>query len=134
MKTLTFILCAVFAIAPQSGSDDPIGAFTRSPNEHIINEVNQPFEVGLIQGLIKLENGFGPLADVLFEIQGPGHDRRIRRCTTDKDGRFKIRRVPQGTYRFKATRESFQSEMGTIIVSKKSPKTNEITITMHVGV
>jgi Carboxypeptidase regulatory-like domain len=134
MNTLALTFYVIFAIVSGAKSQDQIGGFTRSPNEHIINEIDEPFQVGLIGGLTILPYGGGPLADVLFEIQGPGTDRQIRRCTTDEHGRFKIRRVPEGTYRFKATREGFQSVMGTVIVSKKSPKSNEITITMKVGV
>jgi Carboxypeptidase regulatory-like domain len=113
---------------------DIVGDFTRSPTEHIINEIPQPFVVRSVVGLITLPYGGEPLTGVLFEIQGPGTDRKIRRCKTDEHGRFKMGRVPEGTYRFKATSNGFQSEMGTIIVSRKALKTNEIEITMPVGV
>lgn len=123
---------SVFAVAPQAKAQG-IGAFTRSPNEHIINEIHQPFVVNSVAGIIAVQRD-GPLAGVLFEIQGPGRDRKIRRCKTDDNGRFKIGRVPQGVYRFKATLVGFQSEMGTIIVSKKAAKSSEIKIEMPVGV
>ena len=126
-------MCLVFAVTLQVKAQDIIGDFTRSPNEHIINEIDQPFVVRSVVGTITVQQD-GPLAGVLFELQGPGTDRKIRRCKSDGDGRFKIGHVPQGTYRFKATLISFQSEMGTIIVSKKAPKTNEIKILMPVGV
>jgi Carboxypeptidase regulatory-like domain len=112
-------------------AQNPIGDFTRSPNEHIINEMHQPFVVNSVAGVFNVQRG-GPLAGVLFEIQGP--DRKIRRCKTDDKGRFRIGHVPPGTYRFKATLISFQSEMGTIIVSEKAAKASEIKIEMPVGV
>jgi hypothetical protein len=134
MKTVTLLFCVVFGIGPGAKPQSQVGDFTRSPYEHIINEIDQPFLVRSVEGLITLPDGGGALTGVLFEIQGPGTDRQIRRCKSDEHGRFKIRRVPEGTYRFKATLSGFQSEMGTIIVSRKSAKTNEIKITMPVGV
>ncbi len=123
----------VFAVSPQAKAQDVIGDFTRSPNEHIINEIQQPFVVRSVAGTITVQRG-GPLASVLFEIEGPGTDRKVRRCKTDDSGRFKIGNLPQGTYRFKATLTSFQSEMGTVILSKKAAKASEIKIEMPVGV
>ena len=133
MKTSTLLICLVFAVAPQVKAQDIIGDFTRSPNEHIINQIDQPFVVRSVVGMITAQRD-SPLAGVLFELQGPGTDRKIRRCKTDEHGHFKLGGVSEGTYRFKATLKSFQSEMGTIIVSKKALKSNIITITMPVGV
>lgn len=134
MKTATLLLLLAFATAPHVKAQDVIGDFTRSPVEHIINQIDEPFVVKSVEGTIMLPDGDGPIADVLFEIQGPGTDRKIRRCKTDDEGRFKMGRVPQGTYRFKATLGGFQSEMGTIIISRKALRTNEIKIMMPVGV
>jgi len=133
VKIAPLLLCLVFAVAPKAKAQSQIGDFTRSPTEHIINEIDQPFVVRSAVGLITVQ-GDGPLAGVLFEIQGPGNDRKMRRCKAGENGRFKMGHVPQGTYRFKATLGGFQSEMGTIIVSKKALKTNEIKIAMPVGV
>jgi len=134
VKAVTLLMCLAFAVALEAKPYGQIGDFTSSPYEHIINEIDQPFVVPSIAGLITLPNEGEPLSGVLFEIQGPSTDRKIRRCKTDDHGRFKLGRVPEGTYRFKATLSGFQSEMGTIIVSKKAPKTSEIRITMPVGV
>ncbi len=133
MKAATLLICLIFVIPPHTKAQNTIGDFTRSPNEHIINEISQPFVVSSVAGIITVQHG-GPLAGVLVEIQGPGTNRKIRRCKTDDRGRFKIAHVPQGTYRFKATLKSFQSEMGTIIISKKAAKDREIKIEMPVGV
>ena len=133
MKSTTLLIPLVFAVALQAKAQNTIGDFTRSPNEHIINEISQPFVVRSIVGMITIQRG-GPLAGVLFEIQGPGTDRRVRRRKTDENGRFKIGHVLPGTYRFKATLMSFQSEMGTILVSKNAARTSEIKIEMLVGV
>ena len=134
----TVLLLAVASIAFSTNSQqvDVVGDFTRSPTEHIINEIDQPFVVRSVTGEMALEpdRPDEPLADVLFEIEGPGSEKKIRHATTDARGRFKIARVPQGTYRFKATLDRFQSVMGTIAVSAKAPQDAAITIVMRVGV
>ena len=110
------------------------GDFTRSPTEHIIVQISEPFIVRHIEGYTWHEDAEQPypLGDVLFEIQGPGEDKRIRHSTSDAHGRFKIRFVPQGTYRFKTTLNGFKSVMGTIIVSRKAHDSN-IQIKIPVG-
>ncbi len=135
LKTPLLLICLVLVSAPKVTSQSQVGDFTRSPYEHIINEVDRPFVVRSVMGLITLPKGDErPIPGVLFEIQGPGTDRKIRRCKTDKHGRFKMGHVPEGTYRFKATLSGLQSVMGTITVSKKAAKTEEIKMAMPVGV
>lgn len=125
----SIILALTFATA-----QDVVGDFTRSPNEHIINDIEQPFVVQSVRGYVFLDyKDNRPLPDVLFEIQGSGTNKRIRRTTTNKLGRFGLRHVPDGTYRFKTTLMSYQSAMGTIIVSRKIAKLDEIKVMMPVG-
>jgi hypothetical protein len=52
------------------------GDFTKSPTEHIINQIDEPFVVRSVTGVISRQQG-GPLPDVVFEIQGPGTGRTI---------------------------------------------------------
>lgn len=127
------VVLSVVAIAQEKAT---VGDFTKSPTEHIINRIEQPFVVRSVKGIISRQTGgpTEPLVNVLFEIQGPGADRKIRRVTTDDMGHFKIGRVPAGTYRFKATLNGFQSVMGTITVSKEAPNADEIKIAMSIGV
>jgi len=134
MRAAMLLMFLGFAVTPQAKPQDIIGDFTRSSSEHIINVIDQPFVVRSVVGLILLHIEGEPLTGVLFEIQGLDTDRKIRRCKTDSKGRFKMGHVPQGTYRFKATLNGFQSEMGTITVSKKAAKGSEIKIEMPVGV
>ena len=110
--------------------------FTESPTEHIINEIKDPFVVQSVEGKITLGGADRetPLADTLFEIQGPGSNRRIRHTTADGNGRFRIGNVPNGTYKFKATLNGFQSVVGNITVSKGASKNQEIEVAMKVGV
>ena len=130
---LVWLLVAIPLGAAQERAT--VGDFTRSPTEHIINRIDEPLVVRSVTGIISRRQGdLGPLPNVLFEIQGPGVDRKIRRAKTDKHGRVKIRHVPLGTYKFKATLDGFQSMMGTVTVSKETDKTAEIKIEMSVGV
>ena len=119
--------------AGQSGFPN-LSDFTKSPTEHEIVIVDQPFRVRTVEGTVDFKNEPGEhLPSVLFEIEGPGTGRTIRRATTDKDGRFKIKHVPEGTYKFKTTRDGFNSAVGTIIVSKKALKGDDIRIAVAVG-
>lgn len=108
--------------------------FTRSPTEHIINQLDSPIVVRTIAGIVVLKGGGDPLPDVLLELQGPGTNKKMRRVRTDENGRFTMRRVPRGTYKFKTTLNGFQSVMGSIEVSKKAPADRQITIEMAFGV
>ena len=130
-------LARLFVLVPltfAAGQQDVVGDFTTSPNEHIINEIGHPFTVRSVQGVVTERDETVRLASVLFEIQGPAGDRKIRKAITDQNGHFRIRDVPSGTYRFKATLMSNQSVMGTIIVTPKIKTSGEIRLTMHVGV
>ena len=110
-----------------------VGDFTRSPTEHIIVQIDQPFVVREVRGTIRFA-GHDPLSDVLFEVQGPGAITEIKHATSDKHGRFRISSLPTGIYRFKTTLDGFQSIMGSIVISKKAAKRNEINLEMRVGV
>jgi hypothetical protein len=131
------VTLAIGASAPCVGQESrfpDLSDFTMSPTEHQIVVVEQPFRVRSVEGVIDFQNKPGErLGNVLFEIEGPGTLRTIRRAITDKDGRFKIRRVPEGTYRFKTTRDGFNSAVGTIVVSKKAQKDDRIRIAVAVG-
>jgi len=120
--------------AGQQDSFYNLEGFTISPTEHIINRVQQPFVVRSVRGVIRAEEYREPPADVVFEIQGPGTERRFRGTKTDKHGRFRIRDVPAGTYRFKATLNGYQSVMGTVTVSRRAVKGAEIKLEMRLGV
>ena len=112
---------------------DWLKGFTRSSDEHIINENEEKITVVSVQGVI-LDPSLAPLRDAIFEIRGPGKLEHIRGVKTDKSERFSMRNVPNGTYMYKATMDGFQSEVGTIIVSKDANRRNRISVNLHVGV
>lgn len=105
--------------------------FTKSPTEHIIVEVDEPFTVRVVRGVV-LDPSGAEMDGVVVEIQdGTG---RIRGTRTGPKGAFKLGGVPKGTYRFKVTMNGFQSVVGQIVVSKKANKDNKVKIVMNVGV
>ena len=131
-----WLIIGIFSTVVQVPAQDKgaLGDFTKSPTEGIIVELTQPFVVGSVRGIITRDQDPEPLPDVLIEIRGPSSDKTIMRATTDKYGRFKIRDVAEGTYRFKTTLNGFQSVMGTITVSKRASKQKKIKIGMPLGV
>ncbi|HXN98899.1 MAG TPA: carboxypeptidase-like regulatory domain-containing protein [Candidatus Acidoferrales bacterium] len=133
---LAWLLVLAISAAPLVKIQDKnlTGDFSKSPTEHIIVRMEEPFVVRSINGLIiREQSNKEPLTGVLFEIQGPGDERTMRQATTDEHGRFKMGRVPLGTYKFKATFNGFQSVMGTIVVSKAAAQKDEVKIEMRVG-
>lgn len=132
-RLLVYIIAVTTLGRPQERAT--VGDFTKSPTEHIINRIEKPFVVRSVAGVISRRQGDqGALPGVVFEIQGPGTDQRIRRSRTNERGRFAIRHVPEGTYKFKATLNGYQSMMGTITVSKEAAQAEEINIAMPAGV
>src|SRR5215467_2524941 len=134
MKSGLFLF-ALALVAASAQDQRALAGFTRSPTEHVINEVEQPFEVRSVTGVVTREGSepLQPLEDVLVEIKGPGDHDKIRATKTDVNGKFHIGHVPAGTYRFKTTLNGFQSAVGTIIVSRKAPKKNSIGLAVLIG-
>jgi hypothetical protein len=109
--------------------------FAQSESEHIIREINKPFEVTEIKGQIKNEAGIWPEeANAIFEIRERDKNSEIKKIHVDKNGNFRIRKVKNGIYCFKATANGWQSVMGIIIVSKESATKNEIEFEMLLGI
>lgn len=135
MKTKLLLCVLAIAISGASQEKGKYAGFAKSPTEHIINELKQPFEVKAVWGVVTRKEGDQePLQNVLVEIKGPGDHDKIRRAKTDEHGQFKINHISAGTYQFKATLDGFQSVVGTIIVSQKAPKNSDIKIAMLIGV
>jgi|SRR6185312_10904691 len=105
--------------------------FTKSPIEHIINERPEPFTVRRVKGFVHDEGG-AVMDGVLVEIRDEAG--RIRAATTGPKGTFKIGGVPNGRYRFKVTRNAFQSVVGEIVVSSKTHTPQHVQIIMKPGV
>jgi hypothetical protein len=109
--------------------------FTKADPEHIVREINKPFEVCKIKGKIVSEAGDWPKGtDIIFEIRKTDKKSKIIRIKTDESGILKMRKVEDGVYCFKVTVNGWQSVIGIIIVIQEADPKNEITIEMLLGV
>jgi Carboxypeptidase regulatory-like domain len=96
--------------------------------------LDEPITVTSVHGIVVFKGKDAPLKQVVLEIRGPGSSERIMAAKSRDDGRFTIPRVSEGTYVFKATKDGFQSVVGTLIVSKKADHNKSIKIEMPLGV
>lgn len=144
MKNLTrfSVNCLLLVIAisswtlaqsPQRFTEGEFAGFTKSPTEHIIVRLDEPFTVRSVQGQIVSKTDNTKLSGAIFEVRVPGSNKIIG-CVADKRGRFKFPNLQPGTYVFKATKDGFQSVTGTIVVSKRSSRGASISIAMELGV
>src|SRR5712664_2972307 len=69
----------------------PHKGFLMSPTEHIIVEIQQPYVVKSVHGIIRDTQGY-PLPETDFEIRDTSG--RVRAAKTDRLGRFKIPNTP----------------------------------------
>jgi hypothetical protein len=108
--------------------------FKESSTEHIINYLDKPIIVSAVRGTVTLRGHEVGLEGVIFEIRGPGSSERIIAAKSDNKGHFEISHVREGAYTFKATKNGFQSVVGTLTVSKKADRQSTVTIEMPLGV
>jgi hypothetical protein len=102
--------------------------FYSPPLEHILAEVNEPFSVPEIAGLITAVSGEWPPAGVLFQLKKPGAREVESETRTDVKGRFVLKESKPGIYCFKATIEGWSSTFGVVQVSPKAPPENEVLL------
>ena len=140
IHVLSFILATLVAFtSPQQRiKSGDLKGFTSSPTEHVIREIDKPIILGAVEGIVVMNpppGGLmtGPLVGALFEIRGPDGDESIRGTRADRLGRFRIKNVKQGRYKFKVTLNGFQSIVGTIIVSEEVDDNPFPAFVMHLG-
>jgi hypothetical protein len=137
IRNIALVLLAIStaSLAQKRFDSGELKGFTQSPTEHMIMDIEKPFTVTVVQGIVLLDDGYhDPLREVIFEIRGPGKAEKVRGTKTDDNGQFRMPNVPEGTYKFKATLDGYQSVVGTIIVSRDADRRNAIKIDMSVGV
>jgi hypothetical protein len=120
---------------PSKKSRCGIEGFTKSPSEHIVVELDQPFRLKTVEGVIASQGGVWPDGIfVLFELRPTHGTNKLRQAKTDSRGSFKIPDVAPGEYCFKATADGWQSVVGVIIVSKASDPATRVSFEMPLGV
>lgn len=115
----------------QSGD---LAGFTKSPTEHIIIYLEKPIITRKIEGRIMSEADGEPLKNVLFEVRESGGSQRIWKAVSNKKGRFQLRGLRPGEYKFKATLDGFQSIVGIIKYDKEAPAKDRPVLHMRIGV
>lgn len=134
MKRFSFLLIlvvftAAFAVAQRRFDSGPYKGFVKEEPTLNDNEIAQPFEVRVISG--SLTFGGHPLADAFFEVRDDtGH---VFTTKTDEHGAFSIISAKSGHYDFKATKNGFESVVGTVIVSSRAPRKNRIRVQLSIG-
>lgn len=112
-----------------------IEGFTKSPSEHIVVELEQPFRVRSVEGVITSQGGDWPEGTVVLLEVRPAHGAgAMRHAQTDSRGVFKIPNIAPGEYCFKATAEGWQSVVGLIVVSKTTDPATKVNFEMLLGV
>lgn len=90
-------------------------------NEPVIQRSKDHFVIRSIRGQIIFsdDNGY-PMEGALFEIRGSGSSDTVRSATTDANGIFEIKDLPEGSYIFKASSLGFNAYAGEITLSRKA--------------
>ena len=117
------------------GDEDPIlKGFTRSPSEHIINEHPGAITVRALKGTISEVAAGTGLPGALVEVRASSGASTIQAAHTDQRGRFNMRKLKEGRYIFKVTRDGFQSVFGLLVVSRAAAAEREFRISLRQGV
>jgi hypothetical protein len=111
-----------------------VEGFTRTASDHLIVQLQQPFRVRTVRGVITSEGGDWPPSVVVRVELRNGRMNDIREARTDDGGRFEIRGVAEGRYCFKASAEGWQSVVGTIIVTAAANPADRVSFAMRLGV
>jgi hypothetical protein len=125
-------LCTTSVNARDLFDSGPYGSFCTVPQGTELVELEQPFRVRVIQGVIR-DPGGSPLPETVFEIREDSSGKAWR-AVADKHGRFRIPGISRGTFTFKATRNGFQSVTGKIRVSAKARRGRIIELILPLGV
>jgi hypothetical protein len=110
-------------------------SFTKSASEHIVVDLDKPFRVRSVEGVIASQGGDWPDATfVTFEIRRADGTGETRSAKTDSRGFFNLPGVPTGRYCFKATVDGWQSVMGVLIVTQDADPGSRVAFEMPLGV
>jgi len=108
--------------------------FAKSPTEHVMNEHPGVISVRVLQGRITEEGSKTGVPGALVEVRKADPDAKVQGATSDGIGRFRLRKVSEGEYGFKVTRDGFQSVFGRVRVSKHAPSDARFDIDLRQGV
>jgi hypothetical protein len=128
-----FLACHAKPLGAQDRFDSgPYKGFRIAHPESTIVELEQPFRVRVVRGVVRDPSG-SPLPGTAFEIRDDSSG-KVWGAVTDKHGHFAISAVSHGTFSFKATRDGFQSVIGKITVSARASRKSRIRLILPLGV
>lgn len=122
-------LAATHSLAQQRYDSGPFKGFLKEEPTLNVKELPRSFEVRAIRGALIF--GEHALPEAFFEVRDAnGH---VFTAKTDEHGAFTFPDARAGRYDFKATKNGFESVVGTVIVSDSAPKKNRIRVQLSLG-
>jgi hypothetical protein len=131
---ILFIAAAFTGQGQERFTTGELKGFTKSPTEHIIEKLEETPIMRMVEGSVGSKSLDKPLEGVLIEIRGPGATETLRSASSDRRGRFRLRRVPDGDYKIKATLNGFRSVVGAISVRSSAKAHKSLRIEMLHGI
>jgi len=130
------LLTATLASAQErfGAENERLKGFTKSPTEHIMNQHPGVISVRVLQGRITEEASNTGVPGALVEVRKADPDAKVHGATSDDSGRFRLRKLSEGEYVFKVTRDGFQSVFGRFRISKHAPSKARFDVELKQGV
>jgi hypothetical protein len=122
----TFLLLAGLGISQEKAELNICKEFLNNSVAGV--EIQQPFIVREVKGVVLVLYCDDPLPNVLIELRDSGG--KFTTTKTDSRGQFKFSKVREGTYTFKAVLDGFPSVVGTVVLQKHAKKSEAIRIEM----
>lgn len=108
--------------------------FTKSPTEHIMNEHPAVISVRTMKGRITEAASKTGVPAAVVEVRKTDPREKVQGTKSDANGHFQLRRLKEGEYVFKVTRDGFQSVFGRVRISKNAPSRANFDIELKQGV
>ena len=130
------LLLATLVVAQDrfGAENEKLRGFTKSPTEHIMNEHPGVISMRVLEGRITEEDSKTGVSGVLVEVRKADWQTKVQGATSDQNGRFRLRKLSEGEYVFKVTRDGFQSVFGLLRISKHAPSDARFDIELKHGV
>ena len=92
------------------------------------------FRTSRVEGRVVATIGLTPLKGALVELRDERTKRFVTRTRTDNGGQFRMRRLPRGTYRLRATCEGFVMMEAIVVIPKEPGTGRELTVVLGLDV
>lgn len=139
------VLLGVIVVMSGCVSRPPVSGFANLPDScgegffprgsHFSDQIDEPFRVQVIAGLLTNTGGVGWWPEVRAHMAVRPARRRgpILNASTDLDGRFRFPRLPDGVYCFQVwAAPGWQTYYGTVVVTRSAPTDARIAIEISI--